>query len=222
MDLGLDENIFQATREIQFKYELYLDRLFTTRVIEKQIPEISDSMLRDFYLKQKNTLYYQKAKSVLHVVLADNPDEAAECWKKLQRSDSFKRTDYRVQFFPFIKTKEDVVEPVRKNTPKGLEKFAFTMNLSEKKGPVQVTDPNDTVKYALIECVEKRPARQLSFEETLVTSLEKDLTTTLKKEIEQDMLDRLRRKYPVRLYPEVIRECLAEQSAIQTMRMTGN
>ncbi|MBO8131000.1 MAG: peptidyl-prolyl cis-trans isomerase [Candidatus Marinimicrobia bacterium] len=174
-------------------------KLYDKEVIEKQIPEPRERELREFFEKNRDSLYYRPARVNIYVVLANDTLKISECKRKIKEGERFERIDRRVYVKRFFRGKDGVVYPEKKGDDINVGKIAFSMKLGEIKGPIEYNDPEKGKMYALIKCVLKVDEKQFIFDE-IKEKVKKDYREYLFNKLKKENHERLMTKYNVEVF----------------------
>lgn len=161
--------------------------------------EVSEEEVRRYYDEHKEEFYLKERIRVRHIVVK-TLDEALQIRKRLQEGEDFAELARRYSISPSAKWGGDLGYIQRGQVGKEFEKAAFSL-----KRPGDISDiVKTTFGYHIIQLEDRRPPRQLSFEE-----VKDEIRQRLKEEKRQRAL----RKYIERVkgrYRIVINEKLLE------------
>ncbi len=140
-------------------------KVYDAEVIDKQIPVPTEKMLRDFYNEVKDTLYFQKAKVILYIALADDTSGINLFKKRIEEGTPYERVDNRVFVRSYIRERNGELVSEIGDEFKVLTTKAFSMNRGDVVGPVRLPEPVNEKSYALLMCVHRNEEKQLEYDE---------------------------------------------------------
>lgn len=206
-ELNLDKDIFDPNTTnsvIQFRMVMLYNQVF----IDSQVPEPTDMDLQKFYEDQKDTLFYQLAKVNIHAVIYSDKAEADKMWAQIQQGKTFNELTNSYLVKTFIKTRDGQIKTYRTDEPAFLGEAAFRLKESETDGVIEYSDPEKGQQFAIIECTNVRPEKQLTYtdvQNTIHDEYRKFMKAKIEAQVERDLLN----KYPTKIYKDVLKKNIA-------------
>ena len=108
----------------------------------------------------------------------------------------------------FIRQRNGRISSYFSTEPPYLGKAAFELKLNEVAGPIEYTDSAGRIQYAVIKCMATRDEKQLTFEDARKTIVD-DFKDYYRNKIAQSVAEKLRKKYTVTIYNDVVKQNLA-------------
>ncbi len=180
-------------------------RMYNRHEIEDRIPAATEPALKEFYRANQESLYYQMAKVNVYAIV-DARKSAVEGLKEtLARNIPFEKLATEVLVKTYIRRRDGTLATYFGNEPPYLAEAAFALKLNEVAGPVEFDDPAKGKQYALIKCVGVQEAKQLSWSD-VQPSIADDFATFHRQQITLAVRDRLKKKYSVTIYRDVLRK----------------
>ena len=205
--LDLEKDIFHAqTKNPVLRNEIL--RLYDVHEIEARIPAATDKALRDFYAAHKDSLFYQLAKVNLYAVIDSSKKVVEEAKRKLEKNVPFEKLAPEIFVKTYVRGRDGSYDTFLADEPPYLADIAFKLKLYETAGPIEYTDTARGRQYALVKCVGIREEKQLSYED-VKTTIATVFTKYHRDEITRVTQDRLKEKYTVTVYTDVLNRELA-------------
>ena len=205
--LNLEKDIFNAqTKNPVLRNEIL--RLYDLHEIEARIPAATEKALQDFYETHKDSLFYQLAKVNLYAVIDSNKTVVEEAKRKLEQNVPFQKLAPEIFVKTYIRERNGTLETFLEDEPPYLAELGFRLKLNETAGPVDYIDSAKGRQYALVKCVGIREEKQLSYED-VKTTLSAAFTKYHRDEITEATEGRLKKKYPVTVYTDVLNREMA-------------
>jgi hypothetical protein len=181
-------------------------RLYDQREIEEQIPAATENALVDFYRANKDSLYYQLPKVNLYAVVDSSKNAINGLKEKLAQHIPFEKLAPEILVKTYIRKRDGTNHTyLVDNEPPFFADVAFKMKLHEIVGPVEYVDPVKGRQFALLKCVAIRGVKQLSYEDVKGTIAD-DFVKYYRKKIARSVEERLREKYGVTIYKDVLQQ----------------
>jgi len=197
LKLGLQKDVFTARTTNPILKDGIL-RLYNQHVIEKQIPPAKEQALKEFYLKNKDSLYYQLAKVNLYVAVDSSRTAVIGMKEKLQLNVPFEKIAPSILVKTYIRNRDGTYSTYLGIDRPVLAEAAFQLNLNDVAGPIAFVDSTKRTQYALIKCVGRREEKQLTYEDATKTIAE-DLATYHRDRIAQSVKELLKKQYVVKI-----------------------
>ncbi|MDP2886149.1 MAG: peptidyl-prolyl cis-trans isomerase [Ignavibacteria bacterium] len=199
--LDLEKDVFTpATTNPILKNEIV--RLYDRHEIEVKIPSASEAALREFYQANRDSLYYQLAKVNIYAVIDSNKVVIEKMKTRLEQNVPFEKLAPEILVKAFIRTRDGILQTHFGVEPPFLAEAAFKLKLNEIAGPIEYTDPANGKQYALIQCVETREEKQLTYEEVRKTIAD-DFVNYQRNRIARSVQEGLKKHYGVTIYKDV-------------------
>jgi hypothetical protein len=199
--LGLEKDVFTPTTTNPIlKNEIV--RLYDRHEIEEKVPSASETALREFYQANKDSLYYQLAKVNVYAIIDSNKDVIQKMKTRLEQNVPFEKLAPEILVKAFIRTRDGILQTYFGVEPPFLAEAAFKLKLNEFAGPIEYRDPAKGKQYAVIQCVETRVEKQLTYDEVRRTIAD-DFATSHRNRIAQSVHEGLKKKYGVTMYKDL-------------------
>ena len=206
-ELNLEKDIFNpSTPNPVIRNELI--RLYNKQIIEAQIPKATEEALKKFYQVNKDSLFYQLAKVNIYAVIDSNKNIINEMKRKLDQNTPFQKLAPEILVKTFIRERNGTFDSFLEDEPPFLADTAFKLNLFETAGPIEYNDPVKGTQYALIKCMAKREAKQLTYNDVKITIAD-EYVSYLRREITSRVEEQLKKKYIVEIYKDVLKQQLS-------------
>ncbi len=201
--LGLEADIFNAnTRDPDLKDRIVI--LYNRREIESKVPPLTEARAREFYAANKDSLYYQLAKSYVYAIITPDKKRIDSLWQMHEQGAPFEKLSHNYFVKGFVRDRGDsIIRSSSSSETPFLGKAAFALTLNQVAGPIRYEDPNQGTQYAIIKCVEQHPEKQLTFDEAQ-KSMPNDFKQYEMKRIEEKTVERLKAKYGFTIYDDVL------------------
>jgi len=183
-------------------------RLYNEAVIDPQVPEPTEAALRQFYEENKNTLYYQLAKVNIYALIYSDKTKADEVWTKIRQGASFAQVSHAWDVKTFIRDRNGKIKSYLSDERPFLGEAAFQLEESESHGVVEYTEPRQGRQYAVIQCTNKRPEKQLTYSDVR-NSIQEDFYQHHQQRLQQEVAKTLRKKYKVIIHKDVLSRGIA-------------
>ncbi len=205
--LNLGKDIFNAqTKNPVLRNEIL--RLYDHHEIEARIPAATDQALKDFYEAHKDSLFYQLAKVNIYAVIDSSRKVVDAAKQKLEENVPFEKLAPEIFVKTYVRGRDGTLDTFLEDEPPYLGEAAFKLKLHEIAGPIEYVDSAKGRQYALVKCVAIREEKQLSYEE-VGTTISAVFKKHYRDEITEATQDRLRKKYTVTVYTDVLNRELA-------------
>ncbi len=215
------ENIVNKARELDLEKEVLnpatknsliqkkLIELYDQKIVEKNMPEITEEVLYIFYLDNKDTLFFQFAKVNIFAAITSDKASAEQLLQRLENGVGFTNLMDRIFVKTFIKDHDGEIHSLYSKEKPFLGEAAFKLNLNDVAGPVKYVDPEKGTQYAIIKCMGKKPAKQLEYDE-----VKKHIPTEFGKHERRRIIEErekaLMQEYDTKVFKEVLEEKLNE------------
>ena len=205
--LNLEKDIFHAqTKNPVLRNEIL--RLYDLHEIDARIPAATDKALKDFYETHKESLFYQLAKVNIYAVIDSNKKVVEEAKRRFEQHVPFEKLAPEIFVKTYVRGRDGTLDTFLEDEPPYLGELAFTLKLNETAGPVEYVDTAWGRRFAFVKCVGIREAKQLTYEDVKPT-ISKAFTKYYRDEITRTTEDRLKKKYTVTVYTDVLNRELA-------------
>ncbi len=167
---------------------------------------VSDSALKEFY--EQNRSMFKFPVRVNISVLIPGPDTLAYLvYDSLKHGADFVSMLPSYQEDPALKSKDGArgLQPVDTDE---LTKRAASLSVGEISEPIETE--NNT--FAIVKLIAREPAREKTFEEA-GAEVSNAYQDHLSKQLEQQWLDRIKARYPVKKYPEALKDAFASSGS---------
>jgi len=200
--LGLEKDVFtpETTNPVLSNGIL---RLYDRHEIVEQVPPATEQALKEFYQVNKDSLYYQLAKVNIYAAVDSNKGVVDGMKEKLNQNVPFEKLAPRILVITYIRERDGTLKTYFGDEPPLLAEAAFKLKLNEVAGPVEYVDPASGKQYALIKCIGIRDEKQLSYDDARKT-ISDDFATYHRERIGQSVRERLKKKYAVTIYNDVL------------------
>jgi hypothetical protein len=200
--LNLEKDIIHAqTKNPVLRNEIL--RLYDLHEIEARIPAATDKALKDFYEAHKDSLFYQLAKVNLYAVIDSSKKVVEEAKHRFEQNTPFEKLAPEIFVKTYVQARDGSFDTFLADEPPYLADVAFKLKLYETAGPIEYVDTARGRQYAFVKCVGIREAKQLSFQDVKPT-ISTAFTKYYRDEITRATEDRLRKKYTVTVYTDVL------------------
>jgi len=205
--LNLEKEIFNSsTTNPVMRNEII--RIYNQQVIDAQIPKPTEEALRQFYEKQKDSLFYQLAKVNIYAITSPDGKTIDSLGHKLDENVPFEKLAGKIFVKTYIRDREGVVKPYLSSETPFLGIAAFQLRLNETAGPIEYIDPNEGRQYALIKCVAKREEKQLTYEDVERT-ITNDFIDFFREKSDRATREHLKSQYPIEFHEDVLKHILS-------------
>lgn len=205
-ELGLEAKILNPyTSNSILKSDIVY--LYDKEVIESRIPEPTKTNLQKFYQENKETLYYLPEKINLYLMYYSTKEEAKQVLEKIKQGTAFEKISQHWFVKTFIKDQQGKIKTLSGEKPSVFGEIAFNLEQTEIEGPIEYTDPEKGIQYAVIKCSKRRPEKHLSYDEaqkTIVEDLKMHHLEKIKTEIEKS----LRNQYKVTINENLLSQII--------------
>ncbi|MCX7798276.1 MAG: peptidyl-prolyl cis-trans isomerase [Melioribacter sp.] len=205
--LGLEKKVLNPYLKSNFIVDQIV-KLYDQEIIDKQIPEPDEFLLKKFYEENKDSLYYQLAKVNIYLIIAPDTLTINKYKEDYKNGIPFERLSNRVLVKRFIKQKSGEIKLEDSNEKSILGELVFNMNVNDVIGPILYEENEREKKYALIKCVYKREEKQLTYDD-VKENIRNDYMKYKKEKFSVELNNRLKNKYGVRVFDDVLKEKLA-------------
>jgi hypothetical protein len=205
--LNLEKDIFHAqTKNPVLRNEIL--RLYDLHEIEARIPAATDEALKEFYAAHKDSLFYQLAKVNLYAVIDSSKKVVDEAKRKFEQNVPFEKLAPEIFVKTYVRGRDGTFDTFLEDEPPYLADVGFKLKLNETTGPIAYVDTARGLQYAFVKCVGIREEKQLSYED-VKTTIGEVFTKFYREEITRATQDRLKKKYTVTVYTDVLNRELA-------------
>jgi len=208
--LGLEQDVLNpntASSVIRNK----LVQLYNQAVIESQIPEATETALQQFYHVNRDSMYYQLAKVNIYALIYPDRETAEKMWSKIKEGATIPDVSDRYFVKTFIRTREGEIRAFSSTEVPYLGEAAFALKESETNGVIEYNDPEKGKQFAVIQCVHRRPEKQLTYADVKNT-IPDDFREFHLKRLHRQVAEDLRKKYRVVIHRDVLKKGIAEAS----------
>jgi len=206
--LDLEKEVLNAATKNRL-IQKRLVELYEQKIVEKNMPDITEKLLYNFYLDNKDTLFFQFAKVNIYAAINSDKASAEQLLQRIDNGVSFMELMDRIFVKTFIKDHDGEIHSLYSKEKPFLGKAAFKLNLNEVTGPVRYIDPEKGVQYAIIKCMAKKPAKQLSYEEVKKNILN-EFVEYERRRIIEEREKALMQKYNTKVFKEVLEKKVKE------------
>ena len=182
-------------------------RLYNQHEIEEQLPPATGPALKEFYQANRDSLYYQLAKVNIYAIINSDRSVLDGLKAKLQQNIPFEKLVPHILVKTYVRKRDGTLATYFGDEPPFLAEAAFRLRLNETAGPIEFVDPAKGNAYALIKCVGVREEKQLSYDDVKKT-IAADFANYHRERIAQAIADRLKKKYTVTIYKDVLQKDL--------------
>ncbi len=184
-------------------------KLYNRHEIEERIPAVTEKTLKEFYEANRDSLYYQLAKVNIYAIIDSSKTVINEAKHKLEQNIRFENLAPTILVKTYIRGRDGILRTyLGGDEPPYLSEAAFKLKLNETAGPIEYYDTAKGVQYALIKCIVTREEKQLTYDEAKKTIAD-DFTDYYRNKITQSVGERLKIKYSVIVYKDVLNQNLA-------------
>jgi hypothetical protein len=202
--LGLEKDVFTpATTTPVLRSGIVW--LYDRHEIEERIPPATEKALKEFYQANRDSLYYQLAKVNIYAAVDSTRNVIEGMKEKLNQNVPFERLAPEILVKTYIRKRGGTLATFAGDEPPFLAEPAFKLKLNEVAGPIEYLDPAKGKRYALIKCVGTREEKQLSYDDVKKTIAD-DFAKYHRERIAQSVRERLKRKYSVTIYRDVLQK----------------
>ena len=162
-ELGLDQGLLRpgsASPVLSDAFRLYYDE----RRIEDELPEPTESALRDFYEANDDSLFYQLETVYTEVIERETEAEIDHVWSRVQDGVPFSEASHRRLVRSFQRTRDGSVVTRNLREPPYVGEVALGLSAGETAGPLSYETPRGR-RYAIVLVTKRLDERQLAFEE---------------------------------------------------------
>jgi len=206
-ELGLDKELL-GSDHISPILKNEIVKLYDLAVIESEVPDPEQKNLMQFYNLQKDSLYYHLEKINLFVMPFAKNQDAEDAMQKIKNGTPFENISGRWLVKTYIKERDGTIKSFRSTEKPQFGEKAFNMVENEVAGPLEYTDPEEGLQYAVIKVKHSRPERQLQYNDVKNTIAE-DFNNYYRNKIKQKVEKLLWEKYDVQIYEDVLKERLS-------------
>ena len=210
---GLEKVVFHPkTRNSVLVTEVA--KVYDDEMIEKKLPIPTPDALQKFYESNKDSLYYQLAKSILYVAFSPDTSGIILFKKRIAEGTPFEKAAPRVFVRTFIRQRDGSIRPEPPADIPSLANIAFQLDLNEVVGPIQCTHPEDGTQYSLLKRVAKIEEKQLTYQD-VQHSIKDDFKKYHRSRLASELENTLKEKYNITLDNEVLLQTLARLKAMK-------
>ncbi|MGV7223747.1 MAG: peptidylprolyl isomerase [Nitrospinales bacterium] len=200
---GYDENVLQA-ESVKGPLEKALIKRFDDKIIKGQIPEQSETNLKQFYSENKEDFYFQSAFSRIKVVIVSDKTQAQHMWETIKNGGQLSDIPKAKTVQSYERDRDGNLRIVKGDGHIKIGERALKLKKGGMAGPIEFTDPEKGTRYAIIQCNDAKPEKQLTYQE-VKDKVVRDYQKHHFEIIEKKMMDRLRKKYGVKTFQSVLR-----------------
>ena len=223
LDAVYDDNVVKAAKKLglekevvnpETKDQLIKDRLiylYNQAVIEASIPERTPEALHKFYEDHKDSIFYQLKVVYIYARVYSDSARAAEDINKIRKGTPFEKVKDAWLIKMFIRERDGSLKAYRTKGGDYLAKAAFELNLNESAGPIEYNDSTKGKQFAVIKCFKILPEKQLTYDEVKGKRIEEEFKNYYRKKISDEIEARLKKKYNVRIFENVLSEVIASK-----------
>lgn len=182
-------------------------RLYNEQVIDKEIPPATYQALKEFYEANRDSLYYQLAKVNIYAVVDSSESAIDKMKEKLDQGVPFEKLAGTILVKTYVRKRDGTIASYFSTEPPYLGEAAFKSKLFEAAGPIEYVDSAKGKQFALIKCMAVREERQLTFGDVRAT-IAADFADYYRNKIAHSVAEKLKRKYAVEIYEDVLRRDL--------------
>jgi len=182
------------------------EEILTATVRQREIQDkvkITEQMKKDYYKKHPEK-YMLPAKANVQEILVSDLDLANRIARMAKRGVSFDRLAERYNTRVTTKKKKGHLGWLTAKSYGPIGRNALEMKAGEIRGPIKVGK-----KYSIIKVLEHADARVRSYKEVM-GNVESDLRRELIKKRETEWRDELRRRFPTRMFTDVLDKTLRD------------
>jgi hypothetical protein len=223
LDAVYDDNVVKAAKKLglekevvnpETKDQLIKDRLiylYNQAVIEASIPETTPEALHKFYEDHKDSIFYQLKVVYIYARIYSDSAKAAEDINKIRKGTPFEKVKDAWLIKMFIRERDGSLKAYRTKGGDYLAKAAFELSLNESAGPIEYNDSTKGKQFAVIKCFKILPEKQLTYDEVKGKRIEEEFKNYYRKKISDEIEARLKKKYNVRIFENVLSEVIASK-----------
>ena len=178
-------------------------RLYDRREIDDRIPRATGKALREFYREHGDSLFYVPAKVNIYAVIDSSREIVEDAKRRLDEQVPFEKLAPEIAVKTYVRGRDGTFDTYLEDEPPYLAQAAFALKLHETAGPIAYADSARGTRYALIKCMAIRDEKQPSYGEVKNTIADA-YTKYWRAVIGEATVRRLKKKYAVAVYPEVL------------------
>ena len=205
--LGLRKKIFNAyTQDPEIKDRLVY--FYNQAEIEQKIPPLTEENLHNFYMENKNSIFYQLEKVNLYAMYFNNLNDAQKVYDKIKSGTEFEKVTGRFFVKTYVRERNGEFKTLMKGEKPIFAEKGFKMKLGEVSEPVKFVDEDGQTKYAVLKCKYTQPEKQLTFDEAKKT-IDREFKDFYRKKLETEVEKRLAEKYHPKYYYDVVSKMIS-------------
>jgi hypothetical protein len=208
--LGLEKKLINPHTQNPVIADMLL-YLYNLAVIEGGIPKTTPDALHKFYEDHKDPIFYQlKVVYIYARIYADSVKAAADI-NEIKKGTPFEKVSDAWLVKEYIRERDGSLKAYRTAGGDYLAKAAFTLSLNECAGPVEYYDSTKGKQFAVIKCFQIQPEKQLTYDDIKGKKIEEEFKNYYRKKIADEVDARLKKKYSVEVFENVLSEAIASQ-----------
>ena len=185
--------------------------LFNQGVIEASIPQATPEALSRFYEDHKDPIFYQLKKVYIYARVYSDSTKAAADINEIKKGTPFEKVSNAWLVKMFIRERDGSLKAYRTDGGDYLAKAAFTSDLNESAGPVEYEDSTGGKQFAVLKCFKIEPEKQLTYDDVKGERIEEEFRNYYRQEISDDVVAKLKEKYRVEIFENVLSGEIASQ-----------
>jgi hypothetical protein len=148
-------------------------------------------------------MYYQLEKINIYVMNFSENEKADDAIQKIKSGTPFEKISGRWLVKTYVIDRKGNYQSFKSKEQPYLAEAGFKLKLSEVAGPIEYFDPEKGTQFAIIKCVGRRSAKQLSYDD-VANIIVNDFKEMNKGKIAEKVERELKRKYDVKIYNDVL------------------
>ena len=185
--------------------------LYNQAVIEESIPKATPQALERFYEDHKDPIFYQLKKAIIYARVYSDSAKAAADINEIRKGTPFEKVSDAWLVKMFIRERDGSLKAYRTSGGDYLAKAALSLSLNESAGPIEYDDSTEGKQFAVIKCFQLEPEKQLTYDDVKGKRIEEEFKTYYRQKISDDVDARLKKKYSVEIFENVLSEEIASK-----------
>jgi hypothetical protein len=206
--LGLEKTLINPHTEDPVIADRLL-YLYNLAVIDGSIPKATPEELHKFYEDHKDSIFYQLKVMYIYARIYSDSAEAAADINEIRKGTPFEKVSHAWLVKMYIRERDGSLKAYRTAGGDYLARAAFTLSLNECAGPIEYYDSTKGKQFAVIKCFQIQPEKQLTFDDVKGKRIEEEFKNYYRKNISDDVNARLKKKYSVEIFENVLSEAIA-------------
>lgn len=184
--------------------------LYNQAVIESSIPKTTQEALSKFYEEHKDPMFYQLKKVYIYANVYSDSAKAAADINEIKKGTPLEKVSISWLVKMFIRERDGSLKAYRTSGGDYLAKAAFTLELNESTGPVAYEDSTGK-QFAVLNCFKIEPEKQLTYDDVKGERIIEEFKNYYRQKISDDVDAKLKKKYKVEIFENVLSEAIASQ-----------